>query len=72
MSNEFVSFDDRRMPRRVARGVRPACLGLSDGSALKHSEAFSFQITTEDQIETHRYWNVSVDNGGAESECGRS
>jgi len=46
------------------------CLGLNGGPAFKHSEAFSFQIVTEDQTETDRYWNAIVDNGGAESQCG--
>jgi predicted 3-demethylubiquinone-9 3-methyltransferase (glyoxalase superfamily) len=46
------------------------CLGLNGGPAFKHSEAFSFQIITEDQAETDRYWNAIVDNGGAESQCG--
>src|SRR5262245_41980172 len=47
-----------------------ACLGLNGGPAFKHSEAFSFQILTEDQAETDRYWNAIVRNGGAESACG--
>ena len=47
-----------------------ACLGLNGGPAFKHSEAFSFQIATEDQAETDRYWNAIVDNGGQESACG--
>src|SRR6188768_2126851 len=46
------------------------CLGLNGGPAFKHSEAFSFQIITEDQAETDRYWNAIVKNGGAESACG--
>ena len=46
------------------------CLGLNGGTAFKHSEAFSFQIATEDQAETDRYWNAIVGNGGAESACG--
>jgi predicted 3-demethylubiquinone-9 3-methyltransferase (glyoxalase superfamily) len=46
------------------------CLGLNGGKAFKHSEAFSFQIATEDQAETDRYWSAIVGNGGAESECG--
>ena len=46
------------------------CLGLNGGPAFKHSEAFSFQIITEDQAETDRYWNAIVNNGGAESQCG--
>ncbi|WP_377848997.1 VOC family protein [Bosea sp. UC22_33] len=46
------------------------CLGLNGGPMFKHSEAFSFQIATEDQEETDRYWNAIVGNGGQESECG--
>ncbi len=46
------------------------CMGINGGSSFKHSEAFSFQIATEDQEETDRYWNAIVSNGGAESECG--
>jgi predicted 3-demethylubiquinone-9 3-methyltransferase (glyoxalase superfamily) len=37
---------------------------------FKHSEAFSFQIATDTQEETDRYWNAIVGNGGAESACG--
>ncbi len=47
-----------------------ACLGLNGGDQFKHSEAFSFQIATDDQAETDRYWNAIVENGGAGSECG--
>jgi predicted 3-demethylubiquinone-9 3-methyltransferase (glyoxalase superfamily) len=46
------------------------CLGLNGGPAFKHSEAFSFQIATDDQAETDRLWNAIVGNGGQESECG--
>ncbi len=46
------------------------CMGLNGGDYAKHSEAFSFQIATDDQEETDRYWNAIVGNGGAESECG--
>jgi predicted 3-demethylubiquinone-9 3-methyltransferase (glyoxalase superfamily) len=49
-------------------GVR--CLGLNGGPMFKHSEAFSFQIATDDQAETDRYWNAIVGNGGQESACG--
>jgi predicted 3-demethylubiquinone-9 3-methyltransferase (glyoxalase superfamily) len=71
--------------RRLAtsRAARPAmssrwsspvlgfpCLGLNGGPMFKHSEAFSFQVSTEDQKETDRYWNAIVGNGGQESECG--
>lgn len=46
------------------------CVGLNGGPAFKHNEAFSFQISTENQEETDRYWNAVVGNGGQESECG--
>jgi len=46
------------------------CMGLNGGPTFKHSEAFSFQIVTESQAETDRYWNAIVGNGGAESACG--
>jgi len=46
------------------------CLGLNGGPVFKHSEAFSFQIITENQAETDRYWHAIVDNGGVESQCG--
>ena len=46
------------------------CIGLNGGDAFKHSEAFSFQVATEDQAETDKYWNAIVGNGGQESQCG--
>jgi predicted 3-demethylubiquinone-9 3-methyltransferase (glyoxalase superfamily) len=46
------------------------CIGLNGGPAIKHNEAFSFQIVTDDQQETDRYWNAIVGNGGQESACG--
>ena len=46
------------------------CVGLNGGPTFKQTEAFSFQISTEDQEETDRYWNAIVGNGGQESECG--
>lgn len=46
------------------------CLGLNGGPVFKHSEAFSFQVATDDQEETDRYWNAIVNNGGEESMCG--
>ena len=47
-----------------------ACVGLNGGDMFRHSEAFSFQIATDDQAETDRYWNAIIGNGGAASECG--
>ncbi len=46
------------------------CIGLNGGPAFTHSEAFSFQIATDDQAETDRLWNAIVGNGGQESACG--
>ena len=46
------------------------CIGLNGGPMFRHSEAFSFQVSTEDQEETYRYWNAIVGNGGQESQCG--
>lgn len=46
------------------------CIGLNGGDVFKHSEAFSFQIATDDQAETDRLWNAIVGNGGTESQCG--
>ena len=46
------------------------CIGVNGGTAFKQTEAFSFQIATDDQAETDRYWNAIVGNGGAESACG--
>ncbi len=46
------------------------CVGLNGGPRFKHSEAFSFQIATDDQAETDRLWNAVVGNGGQESQCG--
>jgi predicted 3-demethylubiquinone-9 3-methyltransferase (glyoxalase superfamily) len=47
-----------------------ACVGLNGGPQVKHNEAFSFQITTDDQEETDRYWNAIVGNGGQAFACG--
>ncbi|WP_417594928.1 VOC family protein [Parasphingorhabdus sp.] len=47
-----------------------SCLGLNGGPAFPQTEAFSFQVHTDTQEETDRYWNAIVDNGGAESQCG--
>jgi predicted 3-demethylubiquinone-9 3-methyltransferase (glyoxalase superfamily) len=43
---------------------------LNGGPQFKFDEAISFQIATEDQAETDRYWNAIVNNGGQESACG--
>lgn len=46
------------------------CIGLNGGPQFPQTEAFSFQIATDDQEETDRLWKAVVDNGGAESMCG--
>lgn len=46
------------------------CIGLNGGTTFTHSEAFSFQIASEDQTETDRYWDAIVGSGGQESMCG--
>jgi predicted 3-demethylubiquinone-9 3-methyltransferase (glyoxalase superfamily) len=46
------------------------CIGLNGGPYFKHTEAFSFQVSTATQEETDHYWNAIVSNGGAESQCG--
>lgn len=46
------------------------CVGLNGGPVFKQTEAFSFQVATDDQAETDRLWNAIVGNGGQESECG--
>src|ERR1700683_644259 len=44
-----------------------SCIGLNGGPSVKHNEAFSFQIATDDQAETDRYWNAIIGNGGQEN-----
>lgn len=46
------------------------CIGVNGGPHFQHGEAFSFQVSTDTQEETDRYWNAIVGNGGAESMCG--
>ena len=46
------------------------CLGINGGATFRHSEAFSFQVATEDQAETDRLWHTIVGHGGQESACG--
>src|SRR6187397_1941495 len=45
-------------------------LGLNGGPAFTFDEAVSFQVYTDTQEETDRYWNAIVGNGGTESDCG--
>jgi predicted 3-demethylubiquinone-9 3-methyltransferase (glyoxalase superfamily) len=45
-------------------------IGLNGGPLFKFNEAVSFQVYTDSQDETDRYWNAIVGNGGEESQCG--
>src|SRR4051812_50052911 len=47
------------------------CIGLNGGPEFKHSEAFSFQVATDTEEETDRYWNAIVGNGGGGKAPGR-
>lgn len=46
------------------------CVGVNGGPSFERTQAFSFQIATDNQEETDRYWNAIVSNGGKESMCG--
>jgi predicted 3-demethylubiquinone-9 3-methyltransferase (glyoxalase superfamily) len=47
-----------------------AFVGLNGGPSFKPNEAVSFQVMTDDQAETDRYWDAIIGRGGSESECG--
>ncbi len=47
-----------------------AFIGLNGGPIFPHSEAVSFQVYTDSQAETDRYWNAIIGGGGTESACG--
>jgi len=44
-------------------------LGLNGGPHITFNQAVSFQVYTDTQEETDRYWNAIVCNGGQESQC---
>lgn len=46
------------------------CIGLNGGPNFPQTEAFSFQIATDTQDETDRYWNAIIGNGGSANDCG--
>lgn len=46
------------------------CIGLNGGPEFAQSEAFSFQVATDNQEETDRYWQAIIGNGGQASACG--
>jgi predicted 3-demethylubiquinone-9 3-methyltransferase (glyoxalase superfamily) len=43
---------------------------LNGGPEFSFDEAVSFQVATDDQAETDRYWKAILDGGGTESMCG--
>ena len=43
---------------------------LNGGPEFKFDEAVSFQVATDNQAETDRYWQAITTNGGTESVCG--
>jgi predicted 3-demethylubiquinone-9 3-methyltransferase (glyoxalase superfamily) len=46
------------------------CMGINGGPEITHNESFSFQISTDDQAETDRYWKAIIEGGGQASMCG--
>ncbi|NBC35671.1 VOC family protein [Novosphingobium sp. FSY-8] len=47
-----------------------ACMGLNGGAHAQHSDAFSFQVATDSQAETDRYWDALIADGGRALACG--
>lgn len=45
-------------------------VGLNGGPQFIFNAAISFQITTQDQEETDRYWDAIIESGGSENMCG--
>jgi predicted 3-demethylubiquinone-9 3-methyltransferase (glyoxalase superfamily) len=45
-------------------------LGMNGGPGVPFTDAVSFQVFTDTQEETDRYWNAIVKNGGQEVACG--
>jgi predicted 3-demethylubiquinone-9 3-methyltransferase (glyoxalase superfamily) len=46
-----------------------AFLGLVGGPAVTPNQSISFQVMTDDQAETDRYWDAIIGSGGSESMC---
>lgn len=46
------------------------CFALNAGPPTPFSEAISFQVLTDDQVETDRYWDAIVGGGGEARDCG--
>ena len=68
MDNPGTKAGDVLVVRFTVCGI--PCIGLNGGPIFPQSEAFSFQIASDTQEETDRYWDAIVGNGGRESECG--
>ncbi|SCY15816.1 VOC family protein [Paracoccus tibetensis] len=68
MDNPGTKEGDVLVVRFTVCGI--PCIGVNGGPIFPQSEAFSFQIATDTQEETDRYWNAIVGNGGRESACG--
>jgi predicted 3-demethylubiquinone-9 3-methyltransferase (glyoxalase superfamily) len=45
-------------------------VGLNGGPQVTFNWSVSFQVYTDSQAETDRYWNAIVESGGEESQCG--
>lgn len=45
-------------------------MGLNGGPQFKFDEAISFQVHTNDQEETDRYWDALLASGGKPTACG--
>ena len=69
LNPRFAAIAVERLDSRRDRGEK-AGIGINGGSVFKHSEAFSFQIATDSQEETDRYWDGIVGHGGEASACG--
>lgn len=62
--------DSSTVPPLAPLGPEASGAVVNGGSEFAHNEAFSFQIATDNQEETDRYWNAIVGNDGQESRCG--
>ena len=45
-------------------------LGLNGGASVRFNQAVSFQVYTDSQEETDRYWDAVTGHGGEASQCG--
>ena len=71
----YAPADNPSTPKGAPLTVEMTILGLpflllNGGPLFKFTEAVSFQVATDDQAQTDRYWKAITGNGGAESQCG--